>query len=454
MAVAALGDFSTVYGAVGDAISLFGGIQDTLFPEADPDSLNIFKVFVGLVRGNDSESRSTTGDAPSLAAWNAVGGFMNQDTPILEKGNQKPKIADGGNRIYKIESRQEPDYLSVVQRGNDGICIHLIIGTSAGVGRQFLWTGDMGRVCGAPWYAQRSPITDGHPAYVPACVWIDGNGDSGHIWKGFNMHLGSFGGSLNDDEDVAAYRNMTAKAWTENRDLLCASEPRFSMYEDIKIGNQIRTYNTVPDTATDPGSEEYATLALGQDNWGWGEKPATGLLPTGPDGRRPSLACVEDECPPEGPSWNRNLKPQEETRRKMRRQEKEEDAIARVKKRQVIHADRLIVSNIPQHSAVELCDSPYSLGPDMVAMAEGMFCDMSEKQLWPVCADSTASYCFDMDSQTVRGSDNTLPSSETPLYSNSTIKPAGAVSLAAGDPGAVNPTVPSKLYTTVDTWGP
>ncbi|KAL8865488.1 MAG: hypothetical protein Q9174_006859 [Haloplaca sp. 1 TL-2023] len=37
------------------------------------------------------------------------------------------------------------------------------------------------------------------------------------------------------------------------------------------------------------------------------------------------------------------------------------------------------------HSAKELCEHDTSAGPDFVSMKEGLFCDMSEKKLWPLC---------------------------------------------------------------------
>jgi hypothetical protein len=240
MALDAIGSFGTAYGFANNTNGVFGNVRNDLFPDPDGALRNNFRVFVGLVRedGSDAEeeSRSTRGNAPALAAWNAIGGFLDQVTP--NGGSTAPKIGNGAAHGYAIEGRSGADYLSVVRTGNDGVCIHLVTGQSAGTGRQFMWTSDMGKACGGPWYAQASPISNDLEPYTPSCVWIDGNADEGHIWTGFNMHLGSFTSSSTDS---------VAEAWTENRYLLCKSEPQFSMYEKVEIGNQIRTFLSYPE---------------------------------------------------------------------------------------------------------------------------------------------------------------------------------------------------------------
>lgn len=426
MAGEALDTIGSVYGLVGDGIGLFGSIKDALFPKPPDTSFNNFRVSVGLIRRNDTEgdSRSTDGNAPALAAWDSAGNFLDQVTP---DGVTSQKIANGGFRDYAIEGRSGATYLSVVRTGNDGICISMITGSAANSGvRNFAWTGDIGKFCGAPWYAQANVVSD-NPLFLPSCIWIDGNADGNHIWKGFNLHLGSFPG------DASGAMSKTADAWNTNRDLLCNSEPRFSMYEDIEIGNQIRMFNDQP--GVNATVEGYADKVLGTNNWVWGEKPPIGKLPLNMNGKTPKIQCVEADCPPKGPSSNRNLPVlQTETRKRMRRRLDHQETVVEIKKRQALHTGRLVVSKYTQHSAIELCESLYSLGPDMVSVPESMFCDMSEKQLWPVCTDRAASYCFDMNTQSVRGSgtgQNNLPAGDTPIYKNSTNEMAAKPGIAA-----------------------
>jgi hypothetical protein len=156
------------------------------------------------------------------------------------------------------------------------------------------------------------------------------------------------------------------------------------------------------------------------------------------------------DCVPQGASWSQNLT---EDLSDLKNSEAEEKALGKrlegtkavIKKCQLIHAGRLVVTALPFHSAVELCDDVYSLGPDIVSMVENMYCDMSEKRLWPVCAGDTTSYCFHMGSQTVKGSDIYYHT-----WANTSTTFGGAVSLAAGNSHAP---VPAKSYTTVDSWG-
>src|ERR1700738_3356157 len=46
---------------------------------------------------------------------------------------------------------------------------------------------------------------------------------------------------------------------------------------------------------------------------------------------------------------------------------------------------KLITSTHPSHSAIGLCDSDTSRGPDFVSHHEGMYCDMETKQAYPLC---------------------------------------------------------------------
>ena len=462
MAADAVGLVGGVLGLGLDGLSVISGIQDALFPKPPATSFSNFQIRVGLVEtpknDDQSSSRSLQGQAPALATWDGIGRFLNQVTP-----EQREQIGEDTAKDYSVEGPGEADYLSVVRNGDNGICISLISGITNG-GLEFLWTGDIGRVCGAPWYPQRNAIgqlSDAHD-YAPACVWIDGNADDDHIWRGFNFHLSSFPGSQSDNTTITNARNL-AKSWHGNLDLLCKSEPRFSMYEDIEIGNSIRYFNNNP--SGPPEEPDVVAAVLGVDNWAWGEKVPREKLPVANKGRflAPVLQCVDDEnpdCPPKGPSFNRNLPelPNVLGNPSKRSLEARQAATrAYVKKRQAIHADRLIVTALEYHSAVDLCDSPYSLGPDMVSTLEGMFCDMSEKRLWPVCTADTASYCFDMNSQTVRGSNvGGLKDPATPLWSNSTINSSTsrlAASLSAGGSGTTNPAVPVKSYSAVDSWG-
>lgn len=56
---------------------------------------------------------------------------------------------------------------------------------------------------------------------------------------------------------------------------------------------------------------------------------------------------------------------------------------------------RLIISSDPSHNATELCASFTSRGPDLVNLAEGVYCDMETSDTLPICSDSITKDCFD-----------------------------------------------------------
>ncbi|KAF2430881.1 hypothetical protein EJ08DRAFT_649424 [Tothia fuscella] len=68
----------------------------------------------------------------------------------------------------------------------------------------------------------------------------------------------------------------------------------------------------------------------------------------------------------------------------------------------------LNISGDPNHSAKELCGSETSWGPDFVSVSEGIWCDMSAKEAWPLCSSTTEMGCFDTVANKLRGSQHGL----------------------------------------------
>ncbi|KAM3479769.1 hypothetical protein MY5147_001542 [Beauveria neobassiana] len=66
-----------------------------------------------------------------------------------------------------------------------------------------------------------------------------------------------------------------------------------------------------------------------------------------------------------------------------------------LKPRQAWMEDRLVLSNITQHSTKELCSSASSWGPDFVG-PDGFFCDMGIKMLAPLCSLQAVEGCVDI----------------------------------------------------------
>lgn len=57
--------------------------------------------------------------------------------------------------------------------------------------------------------------------------------------------------------------------------------------------------------------------------------------------------------------------------------------------------ERLVVSNVTQHSTEELCSSATSWGPDF-AGPDGLFCDMGTKTLHPLCSSQDVDGCVNI----------------------------------------------------------
>lgn len=58
---------------------------------------------------------------------------------------------------------------------------------------------------------------------------------------------------------------------------------------------------------------------------------------------------------------------------------------------------RLIKSNLTSSSAVGMCEDENSKGPHLVSHTEKMYCDMTNKRLYPFCEASMMGTCFDDD---------------------------------------------------------
>lgn len=65
-------------------------------------------------------------------------------------------------------------------------------------------------------------------------------------------------------------------------------------------------------------------------------------------------------------------------------------------------APTVVKSNLTTHTAASLCASESSVGPDFLTLADGQFCDMGTKTLWPVCKSAQDTGCFDNETDEIR----------------------------------------------------
>jgi hypothetical protein len=68
--------------------------------------------------------------------------------------------------------------------------------------------------------------------------------------------------------------------------------------------------------------------------------------------------------------------------------------------------DQLRISHHAEHSASELCGMDRSWGPDFISVVEGLYCDMCERDLYPLCANEHQTNCFNVDERVLRSSES------------------------------------------------
>lgn len=439
-----LNAFATIFGVGVDLGELFGGEAST--------ASNTIRIHVGQQTGQDRADGtrpggSPQGDAPGITIWDGIGQLIGT---IEGKGN----IGDGSSKDYSFNTgadKRAAEYVSVSASGSDGICIAAVT-LSAANGNEYAWFGDVGKVCGVPWYHSSNKIG----AKTPACVWIDTNADKGHKYNGFSMHMPSFFDKYRNQETADARQSQLE----ENPALMCKSKPRFTMWDEIVPQNSI-PYFLLPlmmEDGLDSSADKDIVFNTSPGENLWSESE-TGVIEgqVGVGGVRSKdadpCAANRNDCHPSGPSAEENLAlndPVDVTRRK-RKLRRRQEINAR------IMSDDLNISPHPYHSARELCEDPFSEGPDFVSLAEGLYCDMStldnRKQLYPLCSEAASTDCFDMESYSIRGEGGSGSIAEASIPSST-----GSVglSLASGAPvtRVIVPmsSVPSKAYGNVNNW--
>jgi hypothetical protein len=258
-----------------------------------------------------------------------------------EARGSKKTIADGGFKDIEVKLgdnlQSQAHYISVSKGGNDALCI-AYIGLTWPNGDKRAWYGDVGYSCGGSWYNSQTIV--GENNYMPKCTWVDGDKSNGITTQGMGIHITDF---------VATEER--AKAYADNMDTMCKSKPRFHLYDDL-TSDMFLPYFDPP--------LEYDDNGVDKDN----SKVFVDGASTGP-------------LPP--------------NKRKRRSQ---------ILKRHHFPG-KLVTSAQAGHSARELCESGNSLGPDFVSQHEGLFCDMSEKELWPLCDADHTTGCFDTQNNTM-----------------------------------------------------
>ncbi|PSN68557.1 hypothetical protein BS50DRAFT_520523 [Corynespora cassiicola Philippines] len=302
------------------------------------DRQTTVRIGVGLSKKIEA---NTGGNTPGIRIFDVMG------RDIGEARGSKDIIADGGFKDIVVESNKDTQgrqaqYISVSKGGDNALCVAYVSMTWPD-GQNKAWYGDVGMECGGKWYESQNVFGDSN--YSPKCLWIDGDESNGITTEGFGLHITDF---------TATEERM--KAYKDDKDTMCKSKPRFHLYDDLKSDYFLPFFN--PPLEYDDNLVDKNRDALFVDG------DSTGPLP--PKNRKRSATHHRSTLA------KRHHFP-----------------------------GKLVSSDKKAHSARALCESGNSLGPDFVSKAEGLFCDMSEKELWPLCDENHLSGCFNTTSHTM-----------------------------------------------------
>lgn len=333
-----------------------GMMIPSLIPEKDEHE-PVVRVSAGL---SWNEADTLSGNNPGVALYDVMG------RKIGGVNGNKDSIKDGGFIDIKVPfdegvGNKPAEYVQINDGGDDALCIAYVILTNPD-GTQKAWYGDVAKACGADWYHSvlktnsQKGSPDSTADYAPSCIWIDRNQSKGLRFQGFGLHIWDFVGT-----------EERAKQFSDSKDLMCDSAPRFRMYEKMNSGDQIPYYDPPLDLAPDTLVDEDPTAVLDKARWKIRK-----------EGDHVTKALIDEGAP----------------KMKVKRATHSPAGSANSKV--------VVISTNKQHSAKELCESATSWGHDFVSSTEKLFCDMEPKKLWPVCDATHTSACFDMKTSSMK----------------------------------------------------
>jgi hypothetical protein len=270
--------------------------------------------------------------------------LFNEAGEFLGMSADPGEITDGTQGQVTVSTNGQQATYTLFSANDNAICIAYATITWPS-GDKYAWSGNWGRRCGASWYYSNYYIkgTD----IKPDCMWIDANGDQDQT--GFQIHWPEF---YFEDGNTEQAKDS-------------------SYYCDSGVAFNTRT-------EPDPSTITYWVLSNAKrtvSEWLFGRSTtAVGA----------SVPKKRDWIPRGGVSRRANETSPELTNARFQ--------------------DRLVKDNNPTHMTADLCQSESSTGPDFLNVAEGQFCRMSDKTLWPICKDTVSDDCFNLDlNQLVQG---------------------------------------------------
>ncbi|KAL9076685.1 MAG: hypothetical protein Q9157_003575 [Trypethelium eluteriae] len=254
---------------------------------------------------------------------------------------------------------------------------------------QQAWIGDVGYQCGARWYY--SSAIFGSNNNMPRCTWIDGDDTNDIVEYAISMHITDFK-AVGDPQQ----HQGLVKEYKDNPASMCGSEPRLTFWSSWDIDNdRMPIYNPVLQY-NDDGSDKSDIYTAG-DSLGHSMGKPIGLKPIGlQHKRRRRIASLNASNETVNATMKSNPRP-----------------------------DDIVITRNTEHKIRPLCDHPKALGPSIVNLVEELFCDMTDKIVYPLCSSSVTCGCLDLGdvAGNSNGTNSTLSSGSTSQNSTSTNTP-------------------------------
>lgn len=379
----------------------------SFFAQPEPDKITV-NIAVGATNSNIPNG-NPGGDCPIATLYDVNGNPIGSasSTDIITDGGSIQLSIGGGEGSAASET---PEYIQLVASGSNAVCIAWFSTTSSvSDGSDFrTWNGATAQFCGLPWYPSTALFPSVALTYQPPCFWMS---DDGRFVDGFSTRLTDFffPGS-------SGPANQTAVQWAEFPDTLCKAPARQQFYNNsgpcvpfypsgLSVVNQ-----KDPETGFDVDFEaiessytmscSIAGIPFNDVNLG---QPTSSIsfdtsltLPTGitlqsslnlgPLARAAPATTALEGAPAitEAPRLPKSLKTKGAAARK------EPVLNRRVENRaerphEWCEENQLVISEFTGHSAVEVCESESSWGPDFVSVVERVFCDMCLRRTYPLC---------------------------------------------------------------------
>ena len=377
------------------------------------------------------------GNCPTVNLYdingNAMGFAACHDCIITDGGTEQLTI--GGDE--GSTTSESPDYIQLMANGDDAVCIAWFSTTSSQSdgGDLNTWNGATAKACGLPWYPSTAKFPGISPSYSPPCFWISSDG---RFVDGFSARLSDF-----SFPSSSGQANASATQWSEFPETLCNAPARQQFYNttidscipfypsglesviekdpdtgfDVDFNAIQSSYNL---TCTSAGAPFNVEANLGQfESYVYVEPTSTLTIPSsltlesslnlGPLRRATditvpagvlevtlqssldlgtlTLSGPQDPRPTKPPTITTSpqlpspsVAKRKEPILKRRVEQRKEQPSAWCDENQ------LVISPHTTHSAIEVCESDSSWGPDFVSLAEGIFCDMCERKVYPLCS--------------------------------------------------------------------